>query len=75
MLGVSVDKDLSAAKTHMHKNRYTFPSTWLDPQLKSEIKKPSSVPLVMVYDKLGLMVQYEKGQMFAEDIQALSRWI
>ena len=75
VLGVSVDKDLSAAKIHMQKNRYSFPSTWLDPQLKSELKKPSSVPVVMVHDKLGLMVQYEKGQMFAEDVQALSRWI
>ena len=75
VLGVSVDKDLSAAKIHMQKNRYSFPSTWLDPQLKSELKKPSSVPVVTVYDKLGLMVQYEKGQMFAEDVQALSRWM
>ena len=75
VLGVSVDKDLSAAKIHMQKNRYSFPSTWLDPQLKSELKKPSSVPVVTVYDKSGLLVQYEKGQMFAEDVQALSRWI
>ena len=75
VLGVSVDKDLSAAKTHMQKNRYSFPSTWLDPQLKSEFKKPSSVPMLMVYDKLGQMVQYEKGQMFTEDIQSLSRWL
>jgi len=29
----------------------------------------------MVYDKSGLLVQYEKGQIFAEDVQALSRWI
>ncbi len=75
VLGVSVDKDLSAAKIHMQKNRYSFPSTWLDPKLKSELKKPSSVPVVMVYDKSGLLVQHEKGQMFAEDVQALSRWI
>ena len=75
VLGVSVDKDLSAAKIHMQKNRYSFPSTWLDPQLKSDLKKPSSVPVVMVHDKLGQLVQYEKGQMFAEDVQALSRWI
>ena len=75
VLGVSVDKDLSAAKIHMQKNQYSFPSTWLDPQLKSELKKPSSVPVVTVYDKLGLMVQYEKGQMFSEDVQALSRWM
>jgi hypothetical protein len=29
----------------------------------------------MVYNKSGQMVQQEKGQMFAEDVQALSRWI
>ena len=75
MLGVSVDKDLSAAKAHFQKHRYSFPSTWLDPQLKSDLKKPSALPVVAVYDKSGLLVQYEKGQMFAEDVQALSRWI
>ena len=75
VLGVSVDKDLSTAKIHMQKNRYSFPSTWLDPKLKSELKKPSSVPVVTVYDKSGLLVQYEKGQMFSEDVQALSRWM
>jgi peroxiredoxin len=75
VLGVSVDKDLSAAKIHLQKNRYNFPSTWLDPQLQSELKKTTGVPVVMVYDKSGLLVQYEKGQMFAEDVQALSRWI
>ena len=75
VLGVSIDKDLSAAKAHFQKHRYSFPSTWLDPQVKSELKKPSSVPVVTVYDKSGLLVQHEKGQMFAEDVQALSRWI
>jgi len=43
--------------------------------LQSELKKPKGIPVVMVYDKSGLLVQYEKGQMFAEDLQALSRWI
>jgi len=75
VLGVSIDKDLSAAKAHLQKHRYSFPSTWLDPQVKTEIKKPSAVPVVMIYDKSGLLVQYEKGQMFAEDVQSLSRWI
>jgi len=75
VLGVSVDKDLAAAKAYFQKHRYSFPSTWLDPQLKSDLKKPSAVPVVTVYDKSGLLVQYEKGQMFAEDVQALSRWI
>lgn len=48
---------------------------WGFGELKSELKKPTGVPVVMVYDKSGLLVQYEKGQMFAEDVQALSRWI
>ena len=47
VLGVSVDKDLSAAKAHFQKHRYSFPSTWLDPQLKSDLKKPSAVPVVI----------------------------
>jgi len=75
VLGVSIDKDLSAAKAHFQKHRYSFPCTWLDPNVKSELKKPSSVPEVTVYGNSGLLVQHEKGQMFPEDVQALSRWI
>jgi len=43
--------------------------------LNDEVLKSSSVPTVVVYNKLGQMVQYEKGQMFTEDIQSSSRWL
>ena len=63
------------AKTYLQRHNYRFPSTWLDPRGKAELQKPPTVPLVMVYNKSGQLVQLEKGQMFAEDVQALSRWI
>ena len=75
VLGVSVDKDIQAAKTYLQRHKYRFPSTWLDPRGKTELQKPPTIPLVMVYNKSGQLVQQEKGQMFAEDVQALSRWI
>ena len=75
VLGVSVDKDIQAAKTYLQRHNYRFPSTWLDPRGKTELQKPPGIPLVMVYNKSGQLVQLEKGQMFAEDVQALSRWI
>ena len=75
VLGVSVDKDMQAAKAYIKKHNYGFPSTWLDPRGKNELQKPPGIPLVMVYNKSGQLVQLEKGQMFAEDVQALSRWI
>ena len=73
MLGVSIDKNLSAAKAHFKKYCYSFPSTWLDPKVKSKLKRPSSVPVVTVYDKSGLLVQNEKGRLFSEDVHALLR--
>ena len=75
VLGVSVDKDMQAAKTYLQRHNYRCPSTWLDPRGKAELQKPPTVPLVMVYNKSGQLVQLEKGQLFAEDVQALSRWI
>ena len=75
VLGVSVDKDMQAAKAYIKKHNYGFPSTWLDPRGKTELQKPPGIPFVMVYNKSGQLVQLEKGQMFAEDVQALSRWI
>jgi peroxiredoxin len=75
VLGVSVDKDIQAAKTYLQRHNYRFPSTWLDPRGKAELQKPPGIPFVMVYNKSGQLVQQEKGQMFAEDVLALSRWI
>jgi hypothetical protein len=66
---------MQAAKTYLKKHNYRFPSTWLDPRDKTELQKPPGIPFVMVYNKNGQLVQQEKGQMFAEDVQALSRWI
>ena len=75
VLGVSVDKDMQAAKTYLQRHGYRFPSTWLNPIGKAELQRPPTVPWVMVYNKSGQLVQLEKGQMFAEDVLALSRWI
>ena len=75
VLGVSVDKDLNAAKTHLQKTKYSFPSAWLGSQDQSKLPKPPSVPFVLVYNQGGKLVQKEQGQLFAEDVQALARWI
>lgn len=75
VLGASVDKELKAAKAYLLRHNYRFPSAWLDPRGNAELQRPPTVPMVMVYNKSGHLVQLEKGQLFAEDVQALSRWI
>lgn len=75
VLGVSIDKQADTARDHLQKKGYHFPSTWADPQRPGGLQKPKGLPVVMVYNRQGQLVQIEQGQMFPEDIQALKRWM
>ena len=71
VLGVSIDKQLHNAKIHFQKYSYTFASAWLNPLLKSVNYKPKTIPTTLIYNPQQILVQAEKGQMFAEDIENL----
>ena len=75
VLGLSIDKEAQLAKSYLQKKNYTFASTWASPQVLQKIKKPNGLPVTLVYGRDGKLLQAEKGQMFAEDITAISSWL
>ncbi len=75
VLGISVDKQLQNAKTHFQKHGYNFDSVWLNPELKTVIYKPRSIPTTLIFNPEEKLVQAEKGQMFSEEIENLSKYV
>lgn len=79
VLGVSVDKNMAAAQTHLDKNGYSFPSVlWASGALPDVVPPawvPKAVPTVWVYDRGQRLVQAHTGLMSAEAVQKLTGWL
>ncbi|PUE48554.1 hypothetical protein B9Z45_15795 [Limnohabitans sp. 2KL-17] len=75
VLGVSADKDMAAAQTHLDKNGYSFPSVLWASGRAPMLWVPDGVPTVWVYDRAQRLVQAHTGLMPAEAIQKLTRWL
>jgi peroxiredoxin len=75
MLALSIDKTPEVAAEHLQKKGYTFPAAWLGPELARAYAKPEGLPVTVVRGKDGRVVQAEKGQLFAEDVAELARWL
>ena len=75
MLTLSVDKTQQEASAYLTKKGYTFPSAWVSPELHKQFPKPRGLPITLVLDRHGKVLQAEKGQMFPEDVAQLSQWL
>lgn len=75
VLGLSIDKRPDDALAYLRKKGYTFPSAWLGPDLATAYPKPEGLPVTIVRSRDGHVLQAEKGQMFAEDVAELERWL
>lgn len=75
MLTLSVDKNPQAASAYLARKGYTFPVAWVSPELHKQFPKPRGLPITIVLDSQGKVLQAEKGQMFAEDVAQLSQWL
>lgn len=75
LLTLSIDKKPQDAVAYLKKKGYTFPAGWVTPEVQRALPKPRGLPITLVRGKDGTVVQAERGQMFAEDVQQLSRWL
>ena len=75
MLTFSVDKKPEDASAYLQKKNYSFPAAWVDAQVARAYPKPGGLPVTVVRGKDGRVVQAEKGQLFAEDVADLKRWL
>ena len=75
MLALSIDKKPEDAIAYLRRKQYTFPAAWIDSNLAQAYPKPGGLPVTLVRGKDGRVVQTEKGQLFAEDVADLKRWL
>ena len=74
MLALSVDRKAQDAALYLQKRGYTFPTAWVTPAFQAALPKPKGLPITLVLDGKGQVLQAEKGQLFAEDVEQLARW-
>lgn len=75
LLALSVDKKPEDATSYLAKKGYTFPAAWVSPEVHRQLPKPRGLPITIVLDRQGRVLQAEKGQLFPEDVAQLSQWL
>lgn len=75
VLGISVDRQAETARAYLNRGGYTFACAWYDQNLAQVFARPTMVPAIAVLDRQARVVQSDRGQLFPEDVAALSRWL
>ncbi|MEZ5706196.1 MAG: TlpA disulfide reductase family protein [Burkholderiaceae bacterium] len=75
MLALSIDKKPGDAVAYLAKKGYSFPSAWASPAWRKSYPKPKGLPITLLADGQGRLVVAEKGQMFAEDVEAMAQFL
>ena len=72
MLALSIDKNPEAAQAYLKAKGYSFPAGWASPEWRKTFPKPRGLPITLLRGRDGKLLLAEKGQMFAEDVQAIA---
>lgn len=72
MLALSIDKKPEDAVAYLKTKGYSFPAGWASPQWRKAFPKPRGLPITLLRGRDGKLLLAEKGQMFAEDVQAIA---
>jgi thiol-disulfide isomerase/thioredoxin len=75
VLAFSIDRTEQAARQYVAKHGYTFNVAMHTPQVDEWFGRRRAVPETRVVDPGGRIVLVHRGEMFPEDIAALSRFI
>jgi len=74
VLTFTIDKTEKAARDYMAKHGYTFAAAMAGAQSEAWFGPRHGLPVVHVVDPQGRVVFSESGEMFEEDVAALSRY-
>ena len=74
VVAFSIDRTVQAARDYVGKHRYTFPVAMATPQVDAWFGRRRTLPETYVVDRRGRIVFRHRGEMFPEDIAALSRF-
>lgn len=72
MVALSIDKKPEDAVAYLQKKGYSFPAAWASPEWRKAFPKPKGLPITLLRGRDGKLVLAEKGQMFAEDVEAIA---
>lgn len=72
MLALSVDRKPEHASAYLQQKGYTFPAAWTSPAWRQSFPKPKGLPITLLRGRDGRLLMVEKGQLFAEDVEAIA---
>ncbi len=72
MLALSIDKRAEDAATYLKTKGYSFPAAWVSPEWRKAFPKPRGLPITLLRGRDGRLLLAERGQMFAEDVEAIA---
>ena len=75
MVALSIDKKPEDAVAYLKKKGYSFPAAWASPEWRKAFPKPRGLPITLLRGRDGKLVLAEKGQMFAEDVEAIAQML
>lgn len=73
MVALSVDRRPAEASDYLRKKGYGFPAAWASPEWRKAFPKPRGLPITLLRGREGRLLLAEKGQMFAEDVDAIAQ--
>lgn len=75
MVALSVDKKPQDAQAYLARKGYSFPVAWTSPEWRKAFPKPKGLPITLLRGRDGRLLLAERGQMFAEDVEAIAQLI
>ncbi|MCY1378495.1 hypothetical protein D9M69_661350 [compost metagenome] len=75
MVALSIDKKPEDAVAYLKKKGYSFPAAWASPEWRKAFPKPRGLPITLLRGRDGKLLLAEKGQMFAEDVEAITQML
>ena len=74
VVGLSIDKKVSAAEDYVKKHKLNFPNGMMPADLSAKIGKLRGIPTLYVIDPQGKIVQKDVGEMVDLDVFELDRY-
>lgn len=71
MVALSIDRKPEDASAYLRAKGYSFPAAWASPVWRKAFPKPRGLPITLLRGRDGKLLLAEKGQMFAEDVEAM----
>ena len=75
MVALSIDRTPEPAVAYLKAKGYSFPAAWASPEWRKAFPKPRGLPITLLRGRDGTLLLAEKGQMFAEDVDAIDSLI